>query len=179
MAPERVTHCAETFSKVGSMVEYKDTLNLPKTPFEMRAGLAQKEPKFLEQWQKNDLYGQIAKARQDGPRFAFHDGPPYANGHLHHGHILNKILKDIVVKDRTMRGFSTTFVPGWDCHGLPIEVQVDKELGKKKAEMSRAEVRKACRVYADKFVSIQRDEFMRLGVFARWQEPYQIGRAHV
>ncbi len=155
------------------MVEYKDTLNLPKTPFEMRAGLAQKEPKLLESWQQSDLYGQILKARESGPRFAFHDGPPYANGHLHHGHILNKILKDIVVKDRTMRGFATTFVPGWDCHGLPIEVQVDKELGKKKTEMTRAEVRKACRVYADKFVGIQRDEFMRLGVFARWQEPYR------
>ena len=154
------------------MVDYKDTLNLPKTQFEMRAGLAQKEPRLLADWAEQDLYGQIQKARAASPTFVMHDGPPYANGHLHHGHILNKVLKDIVVKDRSMRGFSAGFVPGWDCHGLPIEVQVDKELGKTKAEMSRAEVREACRAYAEKFVAIQRDEFARLGVLARWQEPY-------
>jgi isoleucyl-tRNA synthetase len=154
------------------MVDYKDTLNLPKTPFEMRAGLAQREPRMLEEWTRQDLYGQIQQARTGAARFVMHDGPPYANGHLHHGHILNKILKDIVVKDRSMRGFETGFVPGWDCHGLPIEVQVDKELGKKKAEMPRAEVRQACRVYAEKFVGIQREEFARLGVLARWPKPY-------
>ncbi|MBI5508489.1 MAG: isoleucine--tRNA ligase [Deltaproteobacteria bacterium] len=153
-------------------MDYKETLHLPKTAFEMRAGLSQKEPRLLEEWAKADLYGQIQAARKDAPRFVMHDGPPYANGHLHHGHILNKILKDIAVKDHAMRGFQASFVPGWDCHGLPIEVQVDKELGKKKAEMSRAEVRRACRDYAQKFVAIQRDEFARLGVFARWHEPY-------
>ncbi|MEE8409754.1 MAG: class I tRNA ligase family protein, partial [Myxococcota bacterium] len=154
------------------MTNYKETLNLPKTGFEMRAGLAQKEPKMLEAWDERDLYGEIQKAREGAPLFVMHDGPPYANGHLHHGHILNKILKDIVVKDRTMRGFRTGFIPGWDCHGLPIEVQVDKELGKKKADMSKAEVRQACRAYAERFVGIQRDEFRRLGILARWSEPY-------
>jgi isoleucyl-tRNA synthetase len=154
------------------MVDYKDTLNLPKTAFEMRAGLAQKEPQLLAGWAREDLYGQIRAARAGRPRFVMHDGPPYANGHLHHGHILNKILKDIVVKDRTLRGFDAGFIPGWDCHGLPIEVQVDKELGKKKAEMSKVEIRKACREYAQRFVSVQREEFERLGVLARWQDPY-------
>jgi isoleucyl-tRNA synthetase len=154
------------------MVDYKDTLNLPKTRFEMRAGLSQKEPRLLAQWSQRDLYGQIRSARAGRPRFVMHDGPPYANGHLHHGHILNKILKDIVVKDRTMRDFDAGFIPGWDCHGLPIEVQVDKELGNKKAELSKVEIRRACRDYANRFVESQRQEFARLGVLARWNDPY-------
>ena len=154
------------------MADYKDTLNLPQTAFEMRAGLARKEPATLEAWDSSDLYGAIQTARADAPAFVMHDGPPYANGHLHHGHILNKILKDIVVKDRTMRGHRVAYVPGWDCHGLPIEVQVDKKLGSKKADMSKAEVRKACRAYAKDFVAIQRDEFKRLGVLGRWDDPY-------
>ncbi len=155
------------------MAEYKDTLNLPKTKFGMRAGLAKKEPAILERWEREDLYGKIRTARAGRPRFVMHDGPPYANGHLHHGHILNKILKDIVVKDRTMRGLDAGFIPGWDCHGLPIEVQVDKKLGKKKLDMSKADIRRACREYADEYVAIQRDEFKRLGVLARWAEPYR------
>src|SRR5437867_7111140 len=154
------------------MAEYKDTLNLPRTDFEMRANLAEKEPRILARWDKERLYERIEAARQDGPRFVFHDGPPYANGHLHHGHILNKILKDIVVKDRSMRGARTGFIPGWDCHGLPIEVQVDKELGKGKAGLSKVQIRGACRAYAEKFVTIQRDEFRRLGILARWEQPY-------
>ncbi|OGQ80075.1 MAG: isoleucine--tRNA ligase [Deltaproteobacteria bacterium RIFOXYA12_FULL_58_15] len=154
------------------MPDYKNTLNLPQTDFAMRAGLAEREPKLLEQWNKNDLYGQIRAASKGKPRFVMHDGPPYANGTLHHGHILNKILKDIVVKDRTMRGFDCGYIPGWDCHGLPIEVQVDKRLGKKKADMSKAEIRKACRAYANEFVGIQREQFQRLGVLGRWQDPY-------
>jgi isoleucyl-tRNA synthetase len=155
------------------MPEYKDTLNLPKTKFEMRAGLAKKEPGILERWEKEDLYGRIRGARAGRPRYVLHDGPPYANGHLHHGHILNKVLKDIVVKERSMRGFDAGYIPGWDCHGLPIEVQVDKKLGKKKRGMSKAEVRRACREYADEFVGVQREEFKRLGVLGRWQDPYR------
>ncbi len=154
------------------MPEYKETLNLPKTAFEMRAGLAEKEPRILAQWERDGLYARLEKARAQGPLFVLHDGPPYANGHLHHGHILNKVLKDIVVRDRSMRGWRAGLIPGWDCHGLPIEVQVDKELGKKKAAMSTAEVRAACRAYAERFVAIQRDEFKRLGVQARWERPY-------
>jgi isoleucyl-tRNA synthetase len=154
------------------MTDYKDTLNLPRTDFEMRAGLATKEPRILARWQKDDLYGAIRAARAGKPRFVLHDGPPYANGLLHNGHILNKILKDIVIKDRTMAGHDAPYIPGWDCHGLPIEVQVDKELGAKKADMSRADIRGACRAYAGKFVDAQRDGFRRLGVLGRWDDPY-------
>lgn len=155
------------------MVEYKDTLNLPKTDFEMRAGLAVKEPRLLARWQEMGLYEAIQKARAEAPLFALHDGPPYANGTLHHGHILNKILKDIVIKDRTQAGYRVPYVPGWDCHGLPIEVQVDKELGAKKAGMSKPEIYAACRAYAERFVDAQRQGFKRLGVLARWEQPYR------
>ena len=154
------------------MTDYKDTLNLPQTAFEMRAGLAAKEPKILKQWEDMQLYETIQKQRADDPLFVLHDGPPYANGTLHHGHILNKILKDIVVKDRTMAGFRVPYVPGWDCHGLPIEVQVDKELGAKKVGMSKGEIHAACRAYAERFVDLQRASFQRLGVLGRWQQPY-------
>ncbi len=158
--------------KHAQMVDYKDTLNLPKTLFSMRAGLAEKEPAMLAQWHSMGLWSQIREAHQGQARFVLHDGPPYANGHLHQGHILNKVLKDLVVKDRTMAGFDVPFVPGWDCHGLPIEVQVDKALGAKKRDMSKSEIRRACRAYAQEYVQIQRDEFERLGVFGRWDEPY-------
>ncbi|MBN1961193.1 MAG: isoleucine--tRNA ligase [Deltaproteobacteria bacterium] len=154
------------------MVDYKDTLHLPSTDFAMRANLAQKEPAQLSVWRDKKLYEAINQANTQNPLFVLHDGPPYANGHLHHGHILNKILKDMVVKDRTMSGYRVPYVPGWDCHGLPIEVQVDKELGSKKGGMSKVELRQACRAYAERFVQIQREEFERLGVFGRWQEPY-------
>ncbi len=154
------------------MTDYKNTLNLPETGFEMRAGLAQKEPKILKRWHDEHLYERILEARASRPLFVFHDGPPYANGHLHNGHVLNKILKDIVVKDHSMRGLRVPYVPGWDCHGLPIEVQVDKELGPKKASMSKVEVRQACRAYASRFVKIQGDEFQRLGVLGRFDKPY-------
>ena len=152
---------------------YKATLHLPKTPFKMRGGLANKEPKLIERWSGADLYGQIQKARQGQPAFILHDGPPYANGNIHHGHILNKVLKDFVVKHRTMEGRFSPYVPGWDCHGLPIEHKVDQQLGKKKASMSQVEIRKACRAYADKFVAVQRDEFRRLGIFGAWDDPYR------
>ena len=154
------------------MTDYKDTLNLPKTAFEMRAGLAAKEPQILKRWDTLKLYESIEKSRAACPKFVLHDGPPYANGTLHHGHILNKVLKDIVIKDRTMAGFYVPYVPGWDCHGLPIEVQVDKELGAKKAEMSKGALHTAYRAHAQRFVELQRDSFKRLGVLGRWQDPY-------
>ena len=152
--------------------QYKDTLNLPQTEFPMRGNLAQREPELLALWQERDLYGQIRKARKEAPKFVLHDGPPYANGNIHYGHILNKTLKDFVVKYRTMAGMNAPYVPGWDCHGLPIELQVERDLGKRMRDMSKLEVRQACRDYAAKFVDVQREEFQRLGVFGDWENPY-------
>jgi isoleucyl-tRNA synthetase len=153
-------------------VDYKDTLNLPKTEFPMAANLSRREPELLAEWQERGLYERVLAAHADDPVYVLHDGPPYANGHIHYGHILNKILKDIVVKSRTMMGHKVVYVPGWDCHGLPIELAVDRELGPKKAGMTRAEVRRECEAYARRFVAIQRDEFVRLGVFGHWDTPY-------
>ena len=153
-------------------MEYKETLNLPVTDFPMKANLVTKEPEALKQWEAGDLYGQIRKERKGKPKYVFHDGPPYANGHIHMGHALNKLLKDFVVKIQSMKGFDATFVPGWDCHGLPIEHQVGKELKKQKKDFSKSEIRKLCREYAAKFVDIQKEEFKRLGVFAGWDKPY-------
>ena len=146
--------------------DLRSTLNLPQTEFPMRGNLAQNEPKRLEAWKKDDLYGKLREARKGGPSFVFHDGPPYANGHIHLGTILNKVLKDVVVRSRSMTGHDAPYRPGWDCHGLPIELQVDRSLGSRKREMSPIEFRRACREYAEKFVDIQRDEFERLGVDA-------------
>ncbi len=151
---------------------YRKTLNLPRTKFPMRAQLPQREPRLLKKWEEMRLYEKIRSARQGAPRFILHDGPPYANGHIHMGHALNKILKDIIVKSRTMMGYDAPYVPGWDCHGLPIEHEVDKKLGSRKREMSVSEIRHACREYAARFVAIQRDEFVRLGVLGRWNDPY-------
>ncbi|HST77564.1 MAG TPA: class I tRNA ligase family protein, partial [Verrucomicrobiae bacterium] len=153
-------------------LELKKTLNLPKTDFPMKAGLPQNEPKWLEKWEKSDLYGQIRQSRQGKPVYVLHDGPPYANGAIHEGHALNKCLKDFVVKSKTMAGFDSPYVPGWDCHGLPIEIKVDEKLGRKKLEMNPADVRKACREYAMKFLNLQREQFKRLGILGRWNEPY-------
>ena len=153
-------------------MDYKDTLNLPKTEFPMRGNLAQREPELLAKWESSKLYERIREARKGRPKFVLHDGPPYANGHIHYGHILNKILKDLVVKYRTMAGFLAPYVPGWDCHGLPIELQVERDLGARRAQMSTIEVRRACHEYAMKFVAIQRDGFKRLGVFGDWDRPY-------
>jgi isoleucyl-tRNA synthetase len=153
-------------------VDYKDTLNLPKTDFQMKARLSQKEPEALSDWEGKGLYGKITEAGAGRPKYILHDGPPYANGHIHIGHALNKILKDIVVKSRFMAGFATDYVPGWDCHGLPIELHVEKELGGKKKELTKVEVRKRCRGYANKYVGIQKEEFKRLGIFGEWDEPY-------
>jgi isoleucyl-tRNA synthetase len=152
--------------------DYKKTLNLPQTTFAMKANLPQNEPKRLEQWRGMNLYQRIREKSAGRPKFVLHDGPPYANGRIHIGHALNKTLKDIVVKSRTMLGFDAPYVPGWDCHGLPIEHAVNKELGSKRAEMSSADIRRTCRQFAAKYVDIQREEFVRLGVFGDWDHPY-------
>ena len=151
---------------------YKDTLNLPRTEFPMKADAARREPERLARWEQQDLYGQILTARRGAPSFVLHDGPPYANGNIHMGHALNKILKDLVIRSRTMMGFAAPYVPGWDCHGLPIEHKVDRELGARKTAMSDLAIRAACREYAAKYVAIQRDEFRRLGVLGTWEQPY-------
>src|SRR3989449_1190468 len=159
-------------------MDYKATLNLPKTDFPMKANLAQAEPRMLKWWDEIGIYKRLREAAADRPRWILHDGPPYANGNIHMGHVLNKVMKDLVVKSRGMLGFNAVYVPGWDCHGLPIEHQVDKELGLDKVP---TDVRRAmdplekigkCRAYATKYVQIQREEFKRLGVFGDWDNPY-------
>ena len=130
------------------MTDYKDTLNLPKTAFPMKANLAQREPKMLEDWYARDLYGEIRKRAEGRERFVLCDGPPYANGQIHLGHAVNKVLKDIIVKSRTLSGFDAAYVPGWDCHGLPIELQVEKKHGKVGDKLDAAQFRAACREYA-------------------------------
>jgi isoleucyl-tRNA synthetase len=153
-------------------MDYKQTLNLPDTSFPMKANLVKREPEILERWESQDLYKIIRRSSKGKRRYLLHDGPPYANGHIHMGTAFNKILKDIIIKSRQMAGFDTPYVPGWDCHGLPIEHKVDIELGARKAGMSQAEVRRYCRQYAEKFIDIQRSEFKRLGVFGEWDNPY-------
>ncbi|WP_433973168.1 isoleucine--tRNA ligase [Tunturiibacter lichenicola] len=150
----------------------KSTLNLPETTFPMKANLPQNEPARLQTWQQQDLYAQIRTARAGQPKYILHDGPPYANGAIHLGHALNKCIKDFVVKTKTMAGFDAPYVPGWDCHGLPIEIKVDEQLGRKKLEMDPIAVRRACREYAQKYVDLQRSQFERIGVFGRWSDPY-------
>lgn len=155
-------------------MDYKDTLNLPKTQFPMRANLPQNEPKQVEKWDAERTYFKMLEANTGKEKFILHDGPPYANGNIHIGHALNKILKDIIVKYRSMTGHQSPYVPGWDCHGLPIEQQVEKNVGRaKKLAMSKTEVRRLCKEYAEKFISIQREEFKRLGVLGDWQYPYR------
>jgi isoleucyl-tRNA synthetase len=152
--------------------DYKSTLNLPRTDFPMKADLARREPERLAAWDAMNLEAKIRAARAGSPKFIFHDGPPYANGHIHLGTAMNKILKDGVVRSRTMLGFDAPYVPGWDCHGLPIEQKVDKQLGSKMREMDAVAVRRACREYAQSFIDIQREEFRRLGVGGNWKRPY-------
>ncbi len=153
-------------------MDYKKTLNLPATAFPMKANLAQREPEQLKTWEEGRLHQRIREQSQGRPRFILHDGPPYANGHIHMGTALNKILKDFIVRSRQMAGADAVYVPGWDCHGLPIEHNVEKELGSKKKEMTQSQIRRKCRSYAEKFIDIQRDEFKRLGVMGDWQNPY-------
>ncbi|KQC08391.1 MAG: isoleucine--tRNA ligase [Smithella sp. SDB] len=153
-------------------MDYKQTLNLPQTDFPMKANLAQREPEMLKKWEEMDIYKRIRQVLEGRNPYILHDGPPYANGNIHLGTALNKIIKDIVIKSKNMAGFDGVYVPGWDCHGLPIEHQVDKELGAKKTSMSQVEKRRACRTYAEKYVGIQREQFKRLGVFGEWDNPY-------
>ncbi|MGA1983293.1 MAG: isoleucine--tRNA ligase [Acidobacteriaceae bacterium] len=150
----------------------KSTLNLPQTAFPMKAGLPVNEPLRLKQWEEASLYAQIRAASAGRTRYILHDGPPYANGAIHLGHALNKTLKDFVVKTKTMAGFDAPYVPGWDCHGLPIEIKVDEQLGRKKLEMDPIQVRRACREYANEYLDLQREQFIRLGIFGRWATPY-------
>ena len=154
------------------MPEWKDTVNLPRTDFPMKANLPTSEPDTLARWTAMDLYGKIRQRREGAPKFVLHDGPPYANGDIHLGTALNKILKDVVVKSRSMAGFDAPYVVGYDCHGLPIELKVDRELGPKKRDMSVAEFCRACRAYAERFVGTMSSQFQRLGVLGTWDEPY-------
>jgi isoleucyl-tRNA synthetase len=155
------------------MADWKETCNLPRTAFSMKANLQTTEPETVARWDAMDLYGKIRGARKGAPKYLLHDGPPYANGEIHMGHALNKILKDLVVKSHNMLGFDAPYIPGWDCHGLPIELKVDRELGPKKKQMSTADFRRACRVYAEKYVDIQRRDFKRLGILGTWDDPYK------
>lgn len=152
------------------MTNYKDTLNLPSTEFPMKAGLPKQEPQWLEFWRTEKIYQKLRETRKNAKKFIFHDGPPYANGHIHLGHVVNKTLKDIAVKSRTMDGFNAPYVPGWDCHGLPIELNVEKKLGKN--TLTPKEFRQACRDYAQSQIDVQREAFKRLGVLADWDNPY-------
>ena len=155
-------------------MDYKETLNLPRTSFSMRANLPQNEPKQVDRWERAQTYFNILEVNRDQERFILHDGPPYANGNIHIGHALNKILKDIIVKYKAMTGHWAPYVPGWDCHGLPIELQVEKNIGRaKKLVMSKVEIRRLCKEYAEKYISIQREEFKRLGVLGDWAKPYR------
>ncbi|MEI8596497.1 isoleucine--tRNA ligase [Photobacterium sp. Hal280] len=155
------------------MSDYKDTLNLPETGFPMRGNLAQREPAMLKRWYDEDLYGEIRKAKKGKKSFVLHDGPPYANGDIHIGHALNKILKDIIIKSKSMSGFDAPYVPGWDCHGLPIELMVEKKVGKPGHKVSAAEFREKCRAYAAGQVEGQKESFIRLGVLGEWDKPYR------
>ena len=154
------------------MNDYKKTLNLPDTKFPMKANLAQREPEMLKFWESVDAYSAMVATNTVRGKYVLHDGPPYANGHLHLGHALNKIIKDIIIKSRNIKGYEAPYVPGWDCHGLPIELKVEQELSKKKKEVPPHVVRKLCREYAEKWLGVQREEFKRLGVFGTWEKPY-------
>ena len=161
--------------------DYSKTLLLPETPFPMRAGLPEKEPQILKSWEEMDLYGRLRRSARGRDRFVLHDGPPYANGHLHIGHALNKILKDMVTKSQQMLGFDSDYVPGWDCHGLPIEWKIEEEYrskGKNKDEVPVVEFRQECRAFATHWLNVQREEFKRLGVVGDWANPYQTMTFH-
>ena len=154
---------------------YRDTVFLPTTDFPMRAGLPEKEPALLKRWADMNLFGQLREQSKGREKFVLHDGPPYANGNIHIGHALNKILKDLVVRSRQMAGFDANYVPGWDCHGLPIEWKIEEQYrakGKNKDAVPINEFRKECRAFAEHWIDVQRDEFKRLGVEGDWDNPY-------
>ena len=153
-------------------MDYKDTINLPKTAFPMKANLANREPGMLKQWEEMGLYERIQEHTAERPLFILHDGPPYANGDIHIGHAVNKILKDMVIKSRLLAGFQSPYVPGWDCHGLPIELQVEKKVGKVGRKVDARTFRQKCREYADRQIALQREQFKRLGVLGTWEDPY-------
>jgi len=153
-------------------VDLKSTLNLPKTEFPMKARLPEREPDQLLAWEEMGLYARILEQRAGAPLFVLHDGPPYPTGEIHLGTGLNKIVKDMIVKSKTMAGFRSPYVPGWDCHGLPIETQVEKELGGKTTKVSAVEFRRLCREFAARYVEAHKRDFKRLGVFGRWDRPY-------
>ena len=156
-------------------MEYKDTIFLPKTSFEMRANLSQKEPKILEEWDKQKIFQQLREKSKGREKFVLHDGPPYANGHIHMGTALNKILKDVIVRTQQMTGKDSIYVPGWDCHGLPIEWKIEEEYrknGRNKDDVPIVQFRQECREFAEKWIDIQKKEFRRLGVEGDWGNPY-------
>ncbi|MEA3360141.1 MAG: isoleucine--tRNA ligase [Thermodesulfobacteriota bacterium] len=153
-------------------MDYKKTLNLPRTDFPMKANLVKREPELMKKWEDDDIYSKIREISKGRPSYILHDGPPYANGNIHMGTAFNKVLKDIIIKSKQMEGYDVPYVPGWDCHGLPIEWQVDHDLGEKKRQMTQSEVRKKCREFANRFIDIQREEFKRLGIFGEWDNPY-------
>src|SRR5580658_2256130 len=153
-------------------MDLKSTINLPKTGFSMKANLPQNEPKMLERWEQMGIYERIRQARAGQAKYVLHDGPPYTSGPIHLGTAMNKCLKDFIVKSKNMAGFDSPYVPGWDCHGLPIEIKVDQMLGGKKLQMAAVDVRTECRKYAEKFLDLQRSQFKRIGVFGRFDHPY-------
>ena len=155
------------------MADYKQTINLPQTDFPMKADLAQREPAMVKEWEERGTYAKMREVAKGRPRFVLHDGPPYANGSIHIGHALNKILKDVIVKSRSMEGFDSPYIPGWDCHGLPIELQVEKKHGRPGQKLDVAAFRAACRAYAQEQIDLQRADFKRLGVLGDWDNPYR------
>jgi isoleucyl-tRNA synthetase len=155
------------------MVDYKNTISLPRTDFPMKASLSKREPQLIEFWTRERIYEKLLDKTKDAPRFVFHDGPPYANGNIHHGHVLNKVLKDIIVKYRSLKGFHVKYIPGWDCHGLPIEINAEREFGKPADDADKLSIRKRCLEFALKWSKVQMDEFKRLGIFSLWDQPYR------
>jgi isoleucyl-tRNA synthetase len=153
-------------------MDYKATLNLPQTDFSMKANLSTREPETLARWEEMGLYGKLRQACRGRELFILHDGPPYANGHIHLGHALNKVLKDVIVRYKTLRGFDAPYIPGWDCHGLPVEHQLFKDLKKNKDQIDRVAFRMMAYDYAMKYVAIQKEEFKRLGIIGDWEHPY-------
>ena len=154
------------------MADYKHTINLPQTSFPMKADLAQREPAAVRAWDERGTYAKLRERARGRPRFVLHDGPPYANGAIHIGHAVNKILKDVVVKSRSLDGYDSPYIPGWDCHGLPIELQVEKKHGRPGHKLDARAFRAACRAYAHEQIDLQRQDFKRLGILGDWERPY-------